>query len=373
MDTIPTRTYARPMTGGLDAERDAFVERLNTSTLGFFDIASIHLGDRLGLYGVLADAEDDGLTPVELAVRAGIAERYAREWLEQQSVAGVVRADDVDGGHRFRLPAGHAEALLDRDSLAYAMPTVRSLMTLMPVMDVVADAFRTGGGVPWEAFGSDGREGVGDSNRPRYLKLLSREWLPAIPSVHARLLADPPARVADVGCGTGWSSISIAFAYPEVLVDGFDVDGASIELARENAEASAVADRVVFTERDAGEAGEAGSYDVVTFFECLHDMPRPVEALRAARSMLAEGGAILVGDEKTNEAFTGEPDDLERVQYGWSLFVCLPTAMTAPGSAATGTVMRPSTLRRYASEAGLASFEILPIEHDDFRLYLLRP
>jgi SAM-dependent methyltransferase len=323
------------------------------------------------LYDALADAGSGGLTPAELCANAGIAERYAREWLEQQSVAQILISDAESD--RFRLPAGHAEALLHRDSLAYAMPTVRSAMTLTPMMDEVADAYRTGGGVPWEAYGAAGRGGVGDSNRPRYLKLLSREWLPAIPSVHARLLADPPARVADVGCGTGWSSISIALAYPGVRVDGFDVDEASIELARANAETSAVTDRVVFTVRDAGAAGEMGAYDAVTFFECLHDMSRPVEALLAARSMLAKGGTIIVGDEKTNDAFTGEPDDLEREQYGWSLFVCLPTSMTDPGSAATGTVMRPSTNRRYASEAGLASFEIVPIEDESFRLYLLRP
>jgi 2-polyprenyl-3-methyl-5-hydroxy-6-metoxy-1,4-benzoquinol methylase len=361
------------MSAGMDAERDAFVERLTMSTLGFFDVLSISLGDQLGLYRPLADAGDDGLTPAQLAERSGIAERYAREWLEQQSLSGIVRVLRVDGGHRFRLPAGHAEALLDRDSLHYAMPTIWSLTTLMPVIDALAGAYRTGGGVPWEAYGAAGREGVGDGNRPLYLKVMAREWLPAIASVHERLLAEPPARIADLGCGMGWSSIAIALAYPGVRVDGSDLDATSIENARANAQASGVADRVSFIERDSAEPGEAAAYDLVAFFECLHDMPKPVEALRAARSMLAEGGVVLVGDEKTNDAFTGGSDDLERRNYGWSVFVCLPIAMTEPGSAATGAVMRPPTLRRYASEAGLTSFEILPIDDESFRLYLLRP
>ncbi len=355
------------------ADRDAFVERLNASVLGFFDILSIRLGDRLGLYQALADAADAGLTPAELAAAAGIAERYAREWLEQQSVAGIVRSTVEGSGHRFRLPAGHADALLDRDSVSYVAPTIRNLTSLMPVIDALVEAYRTGGGVPWDAFGSDGREGVGDSNRPTYLSSLPNEWLPAIPDVHARLSASPPARVADVGCGMGWSSIAMALAYPELAVDGFDRDGESIELARANAASSGVDDRVRFEQRDAAQAGDHGPYDLVTFFECLHDMPRPVEALRAARSMLTDGGAILVGDERTNETFTGDPDDRERLHYGWSLFVCLPTAMTDPGSAATGTVMRPTTLARYAEEAGLSDFEILPIEDESFRFYLLRP
>ena len=203
--------------------------------------------------------------------------------------------------------------------------------------------------------------------------MLPETWLPAIPAVHARLLADPSARIADVGCGTGWSSIGMALGYPNVRVDGFDLDGPAIEAAWENARSAGAVDRVTFEERDAAVAGEAGAYDLVTFFECLHDLPRPVEALRATRSMLADGGAILIGDERTNETFAGEPDEGERFHFGWSLFVCLPTAMTDPGSAGTGTVMRPSTLQGYAADAGLSSFEVLGIDDENFRFYLLRP
>ena len=159
--------------------------------------------------------------------------------------------------------------------------------------------------------------------------------------------------MADIGCGTGWSSIAIAAAYPGVRVDGFDRDEESLAFARRNAETSGVADRVSFEARDAGEPGDAGAYDVVTFFECLHDMSRPVDALRVARGLLTGGGVVFVADEPTNDEFIGAEDDLDRYHYGWSVFACLPTAMVDPGSAGTGTVMRPSTLRSYAFDAGI--------------------
>jgi len=360
------------MGSSADIERDAFVERLTASFLGFFDVLAIRLGDRLGLYRALADGGPQ--TPAELAARAGIAERYAREWLEQQSVSGIVRVDEPGSDQvRFDLPDAHAEALLDADSLAYMMPSVRSMTILPSIFDPLIEAYRRGGGVPWEAYGSATREGVGEGNRPRYLQVLAQTWLPAIPDVHARLLDGRPGRVADVGCGTGWSSIAFALAYPHALVHGFDLDAASIELARSNARASGVDDRVTFDARDAGEPGDAGAYDLVTFFECLHDMAHPVHALTAARTMLVDGGAVLVADEKTNPTFTGDVDDGERYHYGWSLFACLPASMTEPDSAGTGTVMRPATLERYASEAGLDRFEILPVDDEAFRLYLLRP
>ena len=360
------------MDGATKSQRDVFADRMTAAALGFFDVLSIRLGDRLGLYRALADGGPQ--TSAELAANAGIAERYAREWLEQQSVSGFLTVQDAgSAAPRFSLPVDHAEALLDRDSLSYSMPTVRSLTVLTGVMDAVVEAYRTGGGVPWESYGADGREGVGDSNRPLYLQVMSTDWLPAIPDIHDRLRADPPAHVADIGCGTGWSSIAIALGYPTVTVDGFDKDEESIGLARGNAEANGVADRVSFQARDAGEPGKDHAYDLITFFECLHDMAHPVEALRAAKAMLADGGTVLVADELTNESFTGELDDGERYHYGWSLFVCLPAAMTEADSAGTGTAMRPATLQGYAHEAGFDGFEVLPIEDDAFRLYLLRP
>jgi hypothetical protein len=134
-----------------------------------------------------------------------------------------------------------------------------------------------------------------------------------------------------------------------------------------------VADRVRFHRADAAEVTTAGPFDIATAFECIHDMARPVEVLGAVRRALADDGSMLIVDERTGERFTGQPDELEAYFYGWSIFDCLPTGMYEQPSAGTGTVMRPSTLEGYAREAGFTRFQVLPIEHDDFRLYLLRP
>jgi precorrin-6B methylase 2 len=355
-----------------DAERDAFADTLFRSALGYFAILSIHLGARLGLYRVLSEAGP--MTAAELAQRAGIHERYAREWLEQQATAGILTAEIREGdANVFQLPAGHAEVLLDADSLSFMGASVTQLMGLRGVFDRVEDAFRTGGGVPYAAYGVDGVEGQGASNRPLLLTTLPNEWLPAIPEVHTRLSSDPPARIVDVGFGTGWSSIAMATAYPRVTVEGFDPDETSVERARQNAEDAGVSDRVRFHPKDPSAITIEGPVAFATAFECIHDMARPVEVLRAVRAALDETGAMLVVDERTKESFTGEPDELEAYFYGWSVFDCLPSGMYEQPSAGTGTAMRPGTLKGYASEAGFTGFEVLPIEHDTFRLYLLRP
>jgi 2-polyprenyl-3-methyl-5-hydroxy-6-metoxy-1,4-benzoquinol methylase len=233
------------------------------------------------------------------------------------------------------------------------------------------EAFRTGGGVPYEAYGVDMRNSIAQGNRPGFLKLLGTKWFPAIPDVDRRLRAQPPARVADVGCGTGWSSIGIARAYPLVTVEGFDLDSASIMEARRNAGASGVADRVKFEIRDAADPDLAGAFDLVTAFETIHDMSNPVGALRAMRGLVMKGGAVVVVDEKVAEEFTAPGDDVERFMYGWSAVHCLAVGMTDAESAATGTVMRPSRLRQYAREAGFADVEVLPVEADLWRFYRL--
>jgi 2-polyprenyl-3-methyl-5-hydroxy-6-metoxy-1,4-benzoquinol methylase len=242
----------------------------------------------------------------------------------------------------------------------------------------VAAAFGGGDGVPYEAYGPDLRDCISRMNRPMFLRQLAGEWLPALPELHARLQADPPARVADVGCGTGWSAIAVALAYPRVLVHGLDLDEDSIAEARRNAAQAGLADRVTFEARDAAAwpapggvraTGPAGGYDLVCAFEAVHDMADPVAALRGMRAMRAEGGVVLVGDEKVAESFTAPGDELERLNYGWSALHCLPSGMVQQPSAATGTVMRPATLRRFARQAGFADVEVLPIEHDFWRFY----
>jgi ubiquinone/menaquinone biosynthesis C-methylase UbiE len=353
-----------------EQQRDALGERLFESTVAALDLYCVHIGDRLGLYRALA--EKGPLTAAELADAAGIHARYAREWLEQQAVGGILEVDDPDaepGKRRFTLPAGHAEALVDRDSLAYAAPLARVPVALGRPLPELIDAFRGGGGVPWTAYGADGREAQADMNRIEFIHRLGSEWLPAMPDVHARLQR-PGARIADLACGAGWSSIEMARAYPGARVDGFDSDEASIDLARAAAAAEGLDDRVRFHVRDVAADEPPGGYDLVTVFEAIHDMAHPVEALRAMRALAAPDGAVLVMDERTNDRLT-VGDRIEQFLYSASVLVCLPTGMNEEDSAATGTVMRPDTFAGYARAAGFNDVEVLDIEHPMFRFYRL--
>jgi SAM-dependent methyltransferase len=217
-------------------------------------------------------------------------------------------------------------------------------------------------------------EGQGGINRVTFLQDLGQDWLPAIKDVHARLQADPPARVADIGCGVGWSSIGIAQAYPNVQVDGFDLDEPSIDQAQINAQDAGLNGQVNFQARDAGDPALDGKYDLVTAFECVHDMPDPVSVLSAMRRLAGDTGTVLVIDERVGDEFTATGNDVEWMMYGWSVLHCLPVGMAEhPSSVGTGTVMRTSTLKGYATQAGFSAVEVLPIDNYFFRVYRLIP
>ncbi|MDQ6883638.1 MAG: methyltransferase domain-containing protein [Candidatus Dormibacteraeota bacterium] len=352
------------------ADASSLLTRLVASCLGTFDMATMYLGLQLGLYRSLAG--DGPATSTELAGRTGTVERYVREWLEQQTVTGVLHVDDPGAGagaRRYTLPAAHAEVLLDADNPNFMGAYPQQMISVLVPLPSLMNAFRNGGGVPYEAYGKDCREGIAAGNRVAFINLLGSEWFPAIPELHARLRATPSARVADVGCGLGWSAISIAKAYPGARVDGLDLDEASVHQARQNARDSGVADRVTFAVRDAADPTLTEKYDLVVAFETIHDMARPVEALRAMRRLAADRGMVLVVDERVNEKFTVDPGDIERLYYGFSVLHCLPAGMAAQPSAATGTVMRPATLRSYAQQAGFRDIEELPIDFDFWRFY----
>jgi SAM-dependent methyltransferase len=353
----------------LTADRaDALVERLFGATLGALELFSVYLGVELGLYRTLE--RDGALTPDELAERAGIDPRYAREWLEQQAVAGLLEVVDAPS-RRCALTADHARVLCHEDDPAHIAPFAHMLAGIGGVLPRVAQAYRTGGGVPYEAYGVEFRHGQGHINRPAFTNELPGDWLEAMPDVAARL-REPGARVADVGCGQGWASVAVARAYPAVRVDGVDADPASIADARRHAGDADVDDRVRFAEGDAA-ALTGGPYDLVLILETLHDLPQPVEALRAARAATAPGGTVLVVDERVADTFTAPGDEVERTMYGWSVTHCLPTQMVDRPSAALGTVLRADTVRECAFEAGYAGVEVLDVENDFFRLYRLNP
>jgi SAM-dependent methyltransferase len=260
--------------------------------------------------------------------------------------------------------------LADSDSVHYqAYRGVEAVRAARPLPDLV-EAFRNGGApppLPWEP------EGRAEFNRALFVNLLGTAWLPAILEVDRRLRADPPARVADVACGTGWSSIAMARAYPKVTVDGFDLDPDVIAVAGENARDAGLAGRVRFAVLDAASPDLPGRYDLVTILEALHDMTRPVDALRAARAMLAEGGSVVIADERVQDEFTAPAPDPDRLAYAWSVVSCLPSAMGDPETAATGAVLRPATLAGYAGQAGFRRTEALAVDAEDWRFYRLLP
>ena len=353
---------------------DALAERLFGATVGALELFSVYLGTELGLYRTLA--EHGPLTPGGLADRASIAPRYAREWLEQQAVAGLLEADDVGAAadaRRYRLTPDHARVLADPDDPAHVAPFAHLLAGIGGVLPRVVDSYRTGAGVPYHAYGRDFRHGQGHINRPAFTRELPTEWLAAMPDVVARLETARHARVADVGCGQGFSTIAVAQAFLDAHVDGLDADAGSIADARGHARDAGLDGRVRFLHADAAELAGHGPYDLVLLLEALHDMSQPVEALRAARSALTPGGVVLVVDEKVAETFTAPGDEVERMMYGWSVTHCLPTQLAEQPSAALGTVMRAGAVRELAADAGFSRVDVLPVDNDFFRLYRLDP
>jgi len=354
-------------------QRAALSARLLRSTAGLFDIFTIYIGNALGLYQALGTGRY--MTSAELADKTGTHERYTREWLEQQTVAGIVEVDDETQqalDRRFRLPTGHREVLAECESLHYLAPLAQIAVGAVYPIRAVLEAYRSGGGVPYGTYGADLRAGQAGMNRNLFLYELGQQHLPAIPDVHSRLLTDPPARVADIGCGVGWSSIGMALAYPNVQVDGFDLDTPSIEEAWSNAHVYGLGDRLTFHARDAASESLNGRYDLVTAFECIHDLGNPVGALRTMRRLAGDKGSVIIMDERVGDTFTAQGNEVEWMMYGWSVLHCLPVGMAdAEPSAGTGTVMRADTLRQYAREAGFREVEVLPIENFFFRFYRL--
>jgi SAM-dependent methyltransferase len=342
-------------------------ERLIGAAVQSLELLSIHLGRRLGLYRHLVHPR----TVAELGVAAGIDRRYAREWLEQQAVAGLVTVDDPDRRwheRRYVLDDEQRAVLLSAADPSHVSPLADMVAGIAGVLDPLADAYRSGAGVPYAAYGSAFRDGQAGINRPAFARDLVTAWLAAVPDVRHRLLTDG-GRVADLGCGAGWSTIALAGGLPLADVIGIDSDPSSIADAERNA--SDAGATVRFATADASSLASQGPFDLVLILEALHDMAKPVEVLEAARRSLAPGGAVLVADEKVAARFTAPGDELERMMYGWSVLACLPASLAESPSAGLGTVLRQDLVRRLAADAGLMA-TISDIDAGFFRLYVLR-
>src|SRR5215470_10703379 len=264
--------------GGPADAAAALAERLFRDMVGALELYTVYLGERLGLYQTL----DSGgpATSSELAARTGTAERYIREWLEHHAASGLLEVDNPSAGaasRQYRLPPDHTPVLADPDDVRYRAFNGVEIVRAGRFLPQLVEAFHTGDAPPPLPWAPEGRA---DYNRATYLNLLGTQWLPAIADVDDRLSREPPARVADLACGFGWSSIAMTRAYPLIRVEGYDLDPDVIAAARRNAEQAGLSGRVSFAATDASGPGMPGRFDLVTIFEALHDMSRPVDVLR---------------------------------------------------------------------------------------------
>ncbi len=352
-------------------EAGALAERVFVQTLEAFELGTVWLGVKLGLY----EAMGDGVRYPDLAERAGVHPRYTREWLEQQAIAGLVTVDDASAApdeRCYRLTEAQRLVFADPTGPAYVGPLPLLGVGIMSASDDVLAAWRSGTGVPFGAYGDDVRIGQALFNKADFLTNLTGPWLDAMPEV-AALLARPGARAVDLGCGAGWSSVALAQAFGELSVLGVDSDEASVLDARRNSADAGVSDRVDFEVAAAQDSLEPGSADVAFFLECLHDLGHPVAALAAVRAALRPGGRVVVMDEQAEAEFAPEGTPFERLLGAASVLHCLPVGMSEPGASGTGAMFRPATMRAYADAAGYSGVEVLPIEHDFMRFYVLTP
>ena len=351
------------------AKVEEFAGNLFMACLASMELANVELGVRLGLYEALAGAGP--VTAAQLAESAGIAERYAREWLEQQAVAGVVEVDDAAAPipeRRFTLPNAHAHVLIDDDSEACMKPCAAVVPWMAKALDIMVEEFRSGTGAAFGLF--DLHDIQAAFTRPVFVNHLTQTWLPALPDVQAKLTKGEQVRIAEIGCGEGLAAITIAKTYPNVEIDGYDLDEASIGVARKSAADAGLGDRVRFHVQDAADASVEGDYDLVMAIEMLHDVPDPVGILRTMKRLAGDSGAVLVVDERTEDAFTVPASEMERLFYAFSTLHCLAVSMQG-GGAGTGTVIRADTLRAYAADAGFSTVDVLDVEHPQFRLFRL--
>lgn len=328
----------------------AFAEQVAGVITGGATTAMMVLGDRLGLYAALA--RTGPTTSAELARETGTHERYLREWLAQQTAVGFLRHDAEQ--QTFTLPPEHAAVLASDDSPAAMIGAAPLTTGLHRRVDELVDAFRTGSGIPWGEQDPTIFEATERFFRTSYRNSLLPEWIPALPGVHEKLTRG--AYVADIGCGHGAALLLLAEAYPASRFVGFDVHEGSIVTARKRATEAGVADRVTF-EVSYCQGYPQDGYDLITYFDTLHDLGDPRAASAYARSALADGGTLMVVEPRAG-------DDLEStlatvpvaaLNYAASTFLCMPNSLSQPGGAALGSQAGERRVREVLTDAGFSS------------------
>jgi 2-polyprenyl-3-methyl-5-hydroxy-6-metoxy-1,4-benzoquinol methylase len=328
--------------GVLDAFLDRFVGDLGATAAA----GSVVIGHRLGLYRALAEGP---ASPAELADRTGTQVRPVTEWLRGQAAGGYV----THGDGVFRLTEEQAFCLADPDGPVYLPGAFLLALGALRAERRITDSFRTGTGMGWHAHDPDVFLGCDAFFRPGYLANLTSSWIPALDGVDAALRAG--GRVADVGCGLGASSVLMAQAYPRASVSGSDYHDESIGMAAERAAEAGLADRVRF-EVAAATTFSGTGYDLVTTFDCLHDMGDPVGAARHIRDALADDGCWLLVEPTAGDDLAANTHPIGRMYYGFSTLLCVPNALAQHGDRALGTQAGPRALEEVAREAGLTRF-----------------
>jgi SAM-dependent methyltransferase len=315
------------------------------ATLG---AALVVIGDRLGLYKAMAGAGP--LTSTQLAERTGTTERYVREWLNAQAAGGYVTYDPAT--KTYELPPEQALALADESSPFFVCGAFQGFASLVRDEPKIREAFKSGAGVGWHEHHHDLFEGTERFFRTGYNTHLVGEWIPALDGVEAKLRAG--ARVADVGCGLGASTILMAKAFPASQFTGFDYHAESIEAARGRAEDAGVGDRVRFEVAPA--SGFPGTYDFVCMFDCLHDMGDPVGAARQVRGALDEGGTWLIVEPFAGDNVEDNLNPIGRVYYGASTLVCTPASLSQEVGLGLGAQAGEARLRDVVTAGGFTRF-----------------
>jgi SAM-dependent methyltransferase len=334
----------------IDGEKlEQFVFRAVDEVGATLNTALVVMGDKLGLYRALAGA--GGLTPVELARRTGVAERYVREWLNAQAAGGYVEYDPASG--TYTLPPEQTMALTDEESPAY-LPGFFQL-ALGSVIDSprITDAARSGDGVGWHEHGHDVFDGCERFFRPGYNANLLPAWLPSLDGVVAKLEAG--GKVADIGCGHGSSTILMATAFPNSTFVGSDYHEGSIETARERAKEAGVDDRVTFEHAPAASYPGQG-YDLVTMFDCLHDMGDPVGAARHVRETLADDGTWMIVEPMAGDRVEDNLNPVGRAYYGFSTFLCTPASLSQDVGLALGAQAGEARIGDVVAAGGFTRF-----------------